>query len=103
MARVLGWGVPAVMIVAAALPGRLTRPPSRGAELAGDLSYAIYLVHLPVVLVLQHLLRRWPDPLVWFGLFPVLVALLTLVAAWLLHAVVERPILRAARRMTSSP
>ncbi len=49
--------------------------PSRGAELAGDLSYAIYLVHLPVVLVLQHLLRRWPDPLVWFGLFPVLVML----------------------------
>lgn len=102
LARALGWGVPAVMIVAAALPGRLTPPPSRGAEIAGDLSYAIYLVHLPVVLVLQHLLRRWPDPLVWFGLFPVLVAILTIAAAWLLHATVERPILRAARRMTSS-
>ncbi len=75
LARAVGWGIPAMMIVAAALPGRTMRPPSRGAEIAGDLSYAIYLVHLPVVLVLQNLLRRWPEPVIWYGLFPALVVL----------------------------
>jgi peptidoglycan/LPS O-acetylase OafA/YrhL len=100
--RALIWGGPALMLVAAALPSRGEGAGSRWAELAGDLSYATYLVHLPVILVLQHLLRRWPaDALLWFGLFPALVALITFASAWILHAVVERPILRWARRTTA--
>ncbi len=99
--RALTWGIPAAMLVMAALPGPITGQPSRIANVAGDLSYAIYLVHLPVVLVLQHILRRLPvEAWVWFGLFPVLVALGTLAAAWALHVIIERPILTAARTAT---
>lgn len=106
--RALVWGGPATLLVAVALAwsetSRSVAAASR-ADLAGDLSYAVYLAHLPVVLTLQTALPAllpaagW----VWFGLFPALVIIGTLASATLLHRLVERPILRAARRVSLPP
>lgn len=106
--RAAVWGMPAAALVAVALAwSETTEAPSRGsrAALAGDLSYAVYLAHLPVILIGATALRALApsSAWVWFGLFPILVAAGTLGAAGLLHRLVERPIQQAARRATPPP
>jgi peptidoglycan/LPS O-acetylase OafA/YrhL len=101
--RMLIWGGPAVLLVAAALAwneASATTGAGSRADLAGDLSYAVYLAHLPIVLVAATAFRAHMPAAgwVWLGLFPALVAAGTLLAALLLHRLVERPILQAARR-----
>jgi peptidoglycan/LPS O-acetylase OafA/YrhL len=62
----------------------------------GEISYAVYLIHLPVIILFTFVLRRvtanWPDPLE-YAIFCALV----LIAAWLLWRFVERPMRRAIR------
>lgn len=105
--RALAWGGPAALLVGAALAWSETAAASSGdarATLAGDLSYGVYLAHFPVVLIAETALRALApaQAWVWFCLFPALVAGATLSAAALLHAGIERPVLRAARRVSVS-
>lgn len=106
--RALVWGGPAALLVIVALAwSEAAQTGGKGsrADIAGDLSYAVYLAHLPVVLTAEAALRALMPSTgwVWFGLFPALVAGGTLVAAALLHVLIERPILRAARRVSLPP
>ena len=118
--RLLAWGLPAALLVAAAVLGRDRpeirpgeRPEERAdaarggwtayalaaAERLGDASYALYLLH-PFVLraVREGLLRTGLAPLLgpWESL--VLMVALTLPFALLAHHFVERPLTRLVRR-----
>lgn len=106
--RLLAWGLPAALLVAAAVLGRDRPEAARGgwaarflgaAERLGDASYALYLLH-PFVL------RAAREGLVRSGLGPhlgpwpslVLMIVLTLPVALLAHQLVERPLTRLVRR-----
>lgn len=70
----------------------------------GAASYAVYLVHYPVALVLTKAVlfaevSAWAPPLAIF----VVLSIATLVASILAHLVVERPLLAAARRILVHP
>jgi exopolysaccharide production protein ExoZ len=99
--RVFAWGVPAALMVAAAL--RIGPPRNVAAQFAvllGDASYALYLTHVFVMLVYSKLIgvtalgradQRFVVPVV------VLFAIGIGLAA---HFVLERPLLAAIRRAT---
>jgi exopolysaccharide production protein ExoZ len=99
--RMLAWGIPAAVMVAAAL--RIGPPGNRLARFAvllGDASYALYLTHVFVMLVYAKALgvtglgtvdQRFVVPLV------VLIAIGVALAA---HLLVERPLLSVIRRIT---
>lgn len=106
--RLLAWGLPAALLVAAAVLGRDRLEAARGgwaarflgaAERLGDASYALYLLH-PFVLraAREGLVRSGLAPL--FGPWPslVLMVVLTLPVALLAHQLVERPLTRLVRR-----
>ena len=106
--RLLAWGLPAALLVAAAVLGRDRPEAARGgwaarllgaAERLGDASYALYLLH-PFALraVREGLLRS--GFAVTLGPWPslVLMVVLTLPAALLVHRLVERPLTRFVRR-----
>lgn len=106
--RLFAWGLPAALLVAAAVLGRDRPEAVRGgwaaralgaAERLGDASYALYLLH-PFVLraVREGLLRTGLAPVL--GPWPSLVIMvaLTLPAALLAHRLVERPLTRLVRR-----
>lgn len=111
--RLLAWGLPAALLVAAAVLGRDRPEPVRGrlaagllagAERLGDASYALYLLH-PFVL------RATREALLRTGLAPslgpwpslILMVLLTLPAALLVHRFVERPLTRLVRARLDPP
>jgi peptidoglycan/LPS O-acetylase OafA/YrhL len=100
--RELGADLPAVagfaLVVAglAAAPLRARVLTSRPVQLAGTLSYGIYLLHFPAIDLLRGI-DRFPD-----GLAAALVATLALCTAGAAISwyAVERPVLRAVRRRT---
>ncbi|WP_427023483.1 acyltransferase family protein [Aureimonas ureilytica] len=97
--RFLQWGVPAGLMVLAAVSGhRDTR--SSLAEWAGNTSYAIYLSHFFVIRALlfglEHLGIR--EPIIWLVGFPLAVLIGTLAVSTVLHYGFERPVLRWVRR-----
>ncbi|HWL81748.1 MAG TPA: acyltransferase [Roseomonas sp.] len=61
----------------------------------GKVSFSLYLVHLPVLLMLTHLLHDQTAP----GVVAVMAMLLALPAAAAMHALVERPAHRLARSL----
>ncbi|MDJ0388131.1 acyltransferase [Roseomonas sp. E05] len=61
----------------------------------GKVSFSLYLVHLPVLLMLTHLLRDRATP----GMVALLAVPLALPAAAITHALVERPAQRLARSL----
>lgn len=97
--RFLQWGLPAGLMVLAAVSGR-REIRSELAEWAGNTSYAIYLSHFFVIrallFVLEHLGIR--HPVVWLAGFPLGVVLGTLAASTVLHYGFERPVLLWIRR-----
>jgi peptidoglycan/LPS O-acetylase OafA/YrhL len=65
--------------------------------LLGRVSFSLYLIHMPVMLAVQHgfhnvLSEAWMEPLT---------IVLSLPAAWLLHVLAERPALLLSRRIKS--
>lgn len=119
--RLLAWGLPAALLVAAAVLGRdepdgapagpldapLDSPLARSApapllavaERLGDASYALYLLH-PFVLrgARELLLRTGLASALGAGPSLILMVALTLPAALLVHRFVERPLTRRVRR-----
>ena len=100
----LAWcGLPALLLALAVLGGELALPAPRAVIAAGDMSYAVYLLHVPVAWF-------W----LWFwGLVPFFDAgpsdyfvsglAATLGASWLFYAHVERPLTAALNRRVRSP
>ena len=97
----LSWRVVAVLVtvefglVAAVALGWLSRVRGRWLTVAGALTYPLYLLHLEIGwLVIRVLHRRVP---VWPLLLGLLAAML--VASWLVHRYIERPIAPRMRGM----
>ncbi len=95
--RLLLWGVPAALLVTATYNAPLTRYTARIADFLGEISYALYVVHVPVILVLTPL---------WFGAahlrsdggFVATGLLLSLAVAWVAYRFYDAPV----RRILSS-
>ncbi|MEQ8435133.1 MAG: acyltransferase [Oceanicaulis sp.] len=98
--RVLAYGVPATLIVygAACLDWTLKAP--RALVAVGDWSYALYLVHLPIIAALA---RLWAGAFADGGAaasiaFLVTGAALSLAGAAVMHHLFERPVLALTRK-----
>ena len=99
--RVLGWGIPAVLVMVAALP---IGPPrtwlARCAVLVGDASYALYLTHVFVMIAYGWLLKS--TGIGTTNQIPIvaIVVAVAIVTAVLAHLLVEQPLLAMVRRVT---
>lgn len=91
-------GPPALLLAFAALSGPLRLPAARLVVAAGDTSYAIYLLHVPIAWFWLSFYNRLPffSPGAWDYLVTVVLA--TLVLSWLFYVKVERPMLAALNR-----
>jgi len=100
----LAWcGLPALLLSLAVLGGELTLPAPRAVIAAGDMSYALYLLHVPVAWFWLWFWGRLPlfDPGPWDYLVSGFAA--TLAVSWLFFAHVERPLTAALNRRVRSP
>lgn len=90
-------GIPAMLATAAVLGGDMRVPCERAANRLGDMSYALYLLHIPMgwlwVLTYRRLLRP-EGP--WLFFLTLMGA--TLAVSWLFHARIERPLTRWLNR-----
>lgn len=95
--------VPALLFAFAALSGPLAVPAAGLVNRAGDASYAIYLLHVPLAWFWLWLWGRLPffDPGAWDYLVSALAA--TCAAGWLFFVLVERPLTAALNRLARSP
>jgi exopolysaccharide production protein ExoZ len=85
--RVLVWGVPAAFVVAGATLAQWSWRPfvNRPAVLLGDASYALYLFHQPLIMILAGLGYGWSS-------WPIVIAI-CIMASISIHFLIERPIL----------
>jgi exopolysaccharide production protein ExoZ len=105
----LGWdylawaGLPALLMALAALGGPLPLPAAGLINRAGDMSYAIYLLHVPIAWAWLWLWHRLP--LVETGPWDYLVTALlaTLAGSWAFHRWIERPMTLALNRRLAAP
>jgi len=95
--RVLKWGVPAALLVIAAvgLEPWFRKHPVRMLVYFGDASYSIYLWHVWVGIMMTGVLLRLPIPTL---LHPPVQAVMMLLASCLLYRVIEKPLLALFRR-----
>lgn len=98
IARAFAWGVPAAMLVAAAVFGpepRLPEPVARALVLLGDASYALYLFH-PFALRAARiaLAGREVGPSVYIALSMAAAVILAIAV----HLAFEKPVMRYLRR-----
>ncbi|MEP9401772.1 acyltransferase [Sphingomonas sp. VNH70] len=107
LVRLLSWSAAAGGIVTLAIVARpWGGPAGRGAILLGNASFAVYLVHNPVLLVLFEASRRAglrPEGAAMLGLALGGCVLVALVAGAIVHRMVERPLIRAIDRRTRPP
>ncbi len=100
----LAWcGTPALLIAFAVLAGPLRLPAARLVIALGDMSYALYLLHVPMAWLWLWLWPRVPgfDPGAWDFLVSALAA--TLAASWLFHTRIERPLTAILNSRAGSP
>lgn len=100
----LAWaGVPALLIAIAVLGGPLALPQPHWINRAGDASYAIYLLHVPLAWFWLWFWRRLPgfDPGPWDYFVTALAV--SVVAGWLFFRWVERPMTLALNRWFAPP
>lgn len=95
--RVLKWGVPAALLVIAAvgLEPWFRKHPVRVLVYFGDASYSIYLWHVWVGVVMTGALLKLPIPAL---LHPPMQAVMMLLASCLLYSIIEKPLLALFRR-----
>lgn len=100
----LAWaGMPAVLIAVAFLAGPLALPATKFVNRAGDASYSLYLLHVPVAWLWLWLWGRMPgfDAGPWDYLVSALAA--TVLLGWLFHRHVERPMTLVLNRWLAAP
>jgi peptidoglycan/LPS O-acetylase OafA/YrhL len=99
--RLVRWGIPAGAIMTGIVLGQLGREGGRAARFLaalGDASYALYLVHLLVILVLASAVVRLHivfGP--WGFAYAAALAVASIAAAVLVHRWFERPVMAALR------
>lgn len=95
--RVLKWGVPAALLVIAAvgLEPWFRKHPVRMLVYFGDASYSIYLWHVWVGIMMTGVLLRLPIPPL---LHPAVQAVMMLLASCVLYRAIEKPLLALFRR-----
>jgi exopolysaccharide production protein ExoZ len=100
--RVLKWGVPAALLVIAAvgLEPWLRKHPVRVLVYFGDASYSIYLWHAWIGVVTTGVLLRLPVPIL---LHPAIQAVVMLIASCLLYSIIEKPLLALFRWPPATP
>lgn len=102
--RLAIWGVGAVLIVAAAVMGPTTFRSvwSRTLVALGDSSYALYLLHPFVFVLIKAVLVKVtiPQLLCWPAVF--MIAALAITAAALFHRFAEDPVILFLRKITSA-
>lgn len=96
-------GLPALLIALAALGGPLALPWPALVNGAGDASYALYLLHLPVAWFWLWFWGRLPffDPGPWDYLASALCA--SIAASWLFFRWIERPLTLGLNRRFAAP
>lgn len=95
----LAWaGIPALLIAFAALGGPLALPAAASVNRAGDMSYALYLLHVPLAWGWLWLWPRLPlfDAGPWDFFASAMLAIIA--ASWGFHRWIERPLTRALNR-----
>ncbi len=100
----LAWaGLPALLVALAALGGPLALPRADWINRAGEASYALYLLHLPVAWFWLWLWGRLPgfDAGPWDYLLTALAA--SIAASWLFARLVEGPLTLALNRRFAPP
>ncbi|HEY1363733.1 MAG TPA: acyltransferase [Xanthobacteraceae bacterium] len=103
--RVIAWGVPSAVIVAALVLSRATAKPGpvqRGLNLLGNASYSLYLVHPWAITLPRRFFPQLLNPAQWPWLAAALVLAFTLGLSLLVHLLVERPITRKLQRQVTS-
>ncbi len=93
--RLLTWGVAGWLVLSATVLGPLRLRAAGTWRVGGDLSYALYLVHMPLLMVAQFLWRHYRLP---YGpaqalLFAIGMTVLSLIVAAAVHFLVEKPLL----------
>lgn len=96
-------GLPALLIALAALSGPLAVPAAGFVNRAGDASYALYLLHVPLAWFWLWFWGRLPgfDAGPWDYLVSALAACIA--TSWLFHRWIERPMTLALNRRLRSP
>lgn len=103
--RTLTWGIAGMLTLAATVLGPLRLRHERLWNFGGDISYALYLVHIPLMLAVQMLWRhfRWPYGAMQEAFFVVLVCALSYSVAILAHRLFERPVTRWLQHRLTPP
>jgi peptidoglycan/LPS O-acetylase OafA/YrhL len=97
LAYVAWCGIPAMLVTLAVLGGEWRVPFARAVGRLGDMSYALYLLHIPMGWLWMLTYRRLFRPEGPWLFFLTLMAA-TLIASWLFHVHVERPLTRWLNR-----
>ena len=91
MLRISGWLVPLVAVPTALLIA-FVRFESRRADRVGDISYSLYLLHLPIGVSVIGVLARWLPYSSWYlGLLDAIGVVASMGGAWVLYQLVEKP------------
>ncbi|MBD3730321.1 MAG: acyltransferase [Sphingomonadales bacterium] len=96
--RLVRFGIPAAVLVAAAVHLRLPRSPFW--HRMGDISYSLYLINTLLLAAWGTLWGRWlpHETYVHFAIYALAGLALTIGVAWFFWALVERPLTRAGKR-----
>jgi len=91
MIRPLGWMV-LVVAVATGMLIALSTFHSHAADRVGDISYSLYLLHLPIGVAVIGCLSHWLPYASWFiGLLDVIGVAASAWAAWIMYQIIEKP------------
>jgi peptidoglycan/LPS O-acetylase OafA/YrhL len=109
MMRISGWLVPLVAVPTGLLIA-FSKFQNRAMDRVGDISYSLYLLHLPIGVSVIGMLSHWiPYSSYFIGILDVVGVAASCWAAWIMYRIVEKPsqemssAIRYARRTTPSP
>jgi peptidoglycan/LPS O-acetylase OafA/YrhL len=109
MSRISGWLVPLVAVPTGLLIAFATLE-SRAMDRVGDVSYSLYLLHLPIGVSVIGLLSHWlPYSGYYIGVLDVIGVAASMWAAWIMYQFIEKPSqemssgIRFVRRVKPAP
>jgi len=98
--RMTAIGAAWILALAYTWDARLAKAPiMRPLIWAGGISYSLYLIHVPLVTSVEHLMGRWiPYSSAWFAIVWIAAVLTALIGAKSMNRLVEAPVERWRRR-----